>query len=120
VGGLYKLAVDDRMTTTGRLLRRWSLDEFPQLLNVVRGEMSLVGPRPVIPYEVEIYPDWYMERFAVKPGMTGLWQVTGRNRRSYEEMIRDDIEYARGESLFLYLVILLKTPWVVVSRKGAA
>jgi lipopolysaccharide/colanic/teichoic acid biosynthesis glycosyltransferase len=118
--GLYKLAVDDRMTTSGRLLRRWSLDEFPQLLNVLRGQMSLVGPRPVIPYEVEIYPHWYMERFAVKPGMTGLWQVTGRNRRSYEEMVRDDIEYARGESLRLYLLILLKTPWVVVTRKGAA
>jgi lipopolysaccharide/colanic/teichoic acid biosynthesis glycosyltransferase len=119
-GGLYKLAVDDRMTSVGRLLRRWSLDELPQLLNVVRGQMSLVGPRPVIPYEVEIYPDWYMERFSVKPGMTGLWQVTGRNRRSYEEMISDDIKYARGESLRLYLLILIKTPWVVVSRKGAA
>lgn len=119
-GGLFKLAVDDRMTKVGRVLRRWSLDELPQLLNVVRGQMSLVGPRPVIPYEVELYRDWYMERFAVKPGMTGLWQVMGRNHRTYEEMVRDDIEYARGESVGLYLRILLKTPWVVLTRRGAA
>ena len=80
---LYKLVVDARVTTVGRFLRSWSLDEVPQLWNVMRGDMSLVGPRPVIEYEVEQYPDWYLRRFAVKPGMTGLWQVSGRNERTY-------------------------------------
>jgi lipopolysaccharide/colanic/teichoic acid biosynthesis glycosyltransferase len=82
--------------------------------------MSLVGPRPVIPYEVELYPDRYMERFAVKPGITGLWQVTGRSERTYEEMVDDDIDYVRRESVALYLRILIKTPWVILARKGAA
>src|SRR5947209_9082558 len=90
---LYKLVVDDRITPVGRLLRKTSLDELPQFLNVLRGEMSLVGPRPVIPYEAEIYPDWYRERFGVKPGITGLWQVSGRNQRTYEEMVELDIEF---------------------------
>jgi len=118
--GLFKLVVDDRITTVGRVLRRWSLDELPQAWNVLRGDMSLVGPRPAIPYEVDLYPDWYMERFAVKPGITGLWQVTGRNERTYEEMVKDDIEYARRESLRVYLQILMKTPWTVLARRGAA
>ena len=85
---------------SARFLRRWSLDELPQLWNVLRGEMSLVGPRPVIPYEAGVpIPSWYRERFAVKPGMTGLWQVSGRNERTYEEMVRLDIEYVRRQSL---------------------
>ena len=117
---LYKLAIDDRVTRVGRLLRRWSLDELPQLLNVVRGDMSLVGPRPVIPYEVDQYPSWYHERFGVKPGLTGLWQVSGRNERSYEEMVELDVEFARRRSLGLYLRILARTPWVVLARRGAA
>ncbi|HET9197665.1 MAG TPA: sugar transferase [Solirubrobacterales bacterium] len=117
---LYKLAVDDRITPVGRWIRRWSLDELPQLLNVVRGEMSLVGPRPAIPYEVREYPSWYRARFAVKPGLTGYWQVSGRSERTYEEMVRLDIEYAERRSIGLDLSILLKTPWVVLSRKGAA
>jgi lipopolysaccharide/colanic/teichoic acid biosynthesis glycosyltransferase len=117
---LYKLAVDDRVTRVGSVLRRFSLDELPQLWNVVRGEMSLVGPRPVIPYEAEEYPAWYGERFAVKPGLTGLWQVSGRNERTYEEMVRLDIEYARRRRLSLDLLILLKTVWVVARARGAA
>ena len=117
---LYKLAVDDRVTRVGRVLRRFSLDELPQLWNVVRGEMSLVGPRPVIPYEAEEYPAWYGERFAVKPGLTGLWQVSGRNERTYEEMVRLDIEYTRRRRLSLDLLILLKTVWVVARARGAA
>jgi len=117
---LYKLAVDNRITPVGRWIRRWSLDELPQLFNVVRGDMTLVGPRPAIPYEVSEYPAWYRERFSVKPGLTGYWQVSGRNERTYEEMVRLDIEYAERRSLGLDVLILLKTPWVVLSRKGAA
>jgi len=117
---LYKLAVDNRITPVGRWIRRWSLDELPQLFNVVKGDMTLVGPRPAIPYEVSEYPSWYRERFSVKPGLTGYWQVSGRNERTYEEMVRLDIEYAERRSLGLDLLILLKTPWVVLSRKGAA
>lgn len=116
---LYKLAVDDRITPVGRWIRRWSLDELPQLFNVVTGDMTLVGPRPAIPYEVAEYPSWYLQRFSVKPGLTGLWQVSGRSERTYEEMVRLDIDYAESRSLRLDLTILAKTPWVVVGRKGA-
>jgi lipopolysaccharide/colanic/teichoic acid biosynthesis glycosyltransferase len=119
-GQLYKLVVDDRVTRVGRFLRSWSLDEVPQLWNVLRGEMSLVGPRPVIEYEVEQYPDWYLRRFAVKPGMTGLWQVSGRNERTYEEMVRFDVEYAERRSLWLDLRILARTALVVMRRQGVA
>jgi lipopolysaccharide/colanic/teichoic acid biosynthesis glycosyltransferase len=116
---LYKLAVDNRITPVGRWIRRWSIDELPQLFNVVLGDMTLVGPRPAIPYEVAEYPSWYLERFSVKPGLTGYWQVSGRNERTYEEMVRLDIEYAERRSLALDLSILVKTPWIVLSRKGA-
>jgi lipopolysaccharide/colanic/teichoic acid biosynthesis glycosyltransferase len=117
---LYKLAFDDRLTGLGRVLRRFSIDELPQLWNVVRGEMSLVGPRPVIPYEVEEYPAWYHARFAVKPGLTGLWQVNGRNEKTYEEMVLLDIEYVRTRHLSLDARILAKTLWVVVRARGVA
>jgi lipopolysaccharide/colanic/teichoic acid biosynthesis glycosyltransferase len=117
---LYKLVVDPRVTKVGRFLRSWSLDEVPQLWNVLRGEMSLVGPRPVIEYEVEQYPDWYLRRFAVKPGLTGLWQVSGRNERTYEEMIRFDVEYAERRSLWMDLRILARTAIVVMRRQGVA
>jgi lipopolysaccharide/colanic/teichoic acid biosynthesis glycosyltransferase len=117
---LYKLAVDDRITLVGRFIRRWSLDELPQLFNVVLGDMSLVGPRPAIPYEVESYPAWYLKRFEVKPGLTGLWQVSGRNERTYEEMVSLDVEYAQSRSFRGDLVILAKTPVTVLGRKGVA
>lgn len=119
-GHLYKLSVDDRVTRVGRFLRSWSLDELPQLINVLRGQMALVGPRPVIPYEVEMYPDTYLRRFAVKPGLTGLWQVSGRNERTYDEMVSFDIEYAEASSLLLDLRILAKTVPVVLRRQGVA
>lgn len=119
-GQLYKLSVDSRITRVGRFLRSWSLDELPQLVNVLRGEMALVGPRPVIPYEVDRYPERYLPRFTVKPGLTGLWQVSGRNERTYEEMVRFDIEYARQASLLLDLRILAKTVPVVFGRQGVA
>ena len=119
-GCLYKLSVDDRVTRVGRFLRSWSLDELPQLINVLRGQMALVGPRPVIPYEVELYPDSYLGRFDVKPGLTGLWQVSGRNERTYEEMVKLDVQYARDASLGLDVRILIKTVPVVLRRQGVA
>lgn len=116
---IFKPWPDHRVTRVGSFLRSWSLDELPNLLNVLRGEMSLVGFRPPIPYEVECYPDWYHERFAVQPGITGLWQVSGRNEKSYEEMIELDIEYARARTWKMDLVVLLKTLGAVVRRHGA-
>jgi lipopolysaccharide/colanic/teichoic acid biosynthesis glycosyltransferase len=117
---LFKLAVDDRVTRVGAFLRRTSLDELPQLWNVLRGDMSLVGPRPVVPYELQHYSPRSFKRFAVKPGLTGLWQVSGRNEKSYEEMIELDIEYVETRSLRLDLLILLKTIPVVAGRRGVA
>jgi lipopolysaccharide/colanic/teichoic acid biosynthesis glycosyltransferase len=105
---LFKLT-DDRITRVGRFLRRTSLDELPQVWNVVRGDMSLVGPRPVVVYEAEMYPDWYHERFRVKPGLTGLWQVSGRDMLSYDAMVALDIEFVSRRSLGLYLSILVRT-----------
>jgi lipopolysaccharide/colanic/teichoic acid biosynthesis glycosyltransferase len=119
-GALYKLRDDERVTRVGRLLRRMSLDELPQLWNVVRGQMSLVGPRPVIPYEVEHYPPDWCERFTVSPGLTGLWQVSGRNRLTYAQMVDLDVEYARRRSFWLNVVILVRTPWVIAQGKDVA
>jgi lipopolysaccharide/colanic/teichoic acid biosynthesis glycosyltransferase len=119
-GGFYKLRQDPRITRVGALARKSSLDELPQLWNVLRGDMSLVGPRPSIPYEVERYPqEWYV-RFAVRPGITGLWQVSGRSQLTWEEMIQLDLEYVRRRSLWLNLSILLRTIPVVLIGKGAA
>jgi lipopolysaccharide/colanic/teichoic acid biosynthesis glycosyltransferase len=117
---LYKLASDDRVTRVGRFLRRTSLDELPQLFDVLRGEMSLVGPRPVISYEAELYPSAYDRRFAVKPGLTGLWQVSGRNECTYREMVALDISWVDRHSLTLYLSILARTPWVLIRSRGVA
>jgi exopolysaccharide biosynthesis polyprenyl glycosylphosphotransferase len=117
---LYKLTADPRITTVGRLLRNTSLDELPQFLNVLRGEMSLVGPRPPVSYEYERYDLWHKQRLlAVKPGITGLWQVDGRSRVTFDEMVRLDIRYARSWSLWLDIKILLRTPNAVVSGNGA-
>lgn len=115
-----KLAGDARVTRFGGFLRRTSLDELPQLWNVLRGDMSLVGPRPPIPYELEKYPPHWYQRFAVKPGVTGLWQVSGRSTVSLEEMIRLDIEYARRRSLGTNLWILIRTIPAVLSTRGAS
>jgi lipopolysaccharide/colanic/teichoic acid biosynthesis glycosyltransferase len=119
-GPRFKLAEDERVTRLGRLLRRSSLDELPQLWNVVRGEMSLVGPRPSIPYEVEHYPAHWSARFAVKPGLTGLWQVSGRSELTLEQMAALDVEYVRRRSLRLNLSILARTLPVVLSTRGAS
>ena len=106
---LFKMVDDPRITRVGKLLRASSLDELPQLWNVLCGEMSLVGPRPAIPYEVEEYSQWHMQRLAVKQGLTGLWQVSGRSERTFDEMVMLDIEYVRRRSLGLDLGILLAT-----------
>jgi exopolysaccharide biosynthesis polyprenyl glycosylphosphotransferase len=105
----YKLVADARITRVGRLLRRLSLDELPQLLNILRGEMSVVGPRPPIPYEVEAYQLWHRKRLDMKPGLTGLWQVSGRNRLPFDEMVRLDLFYIENWSLLLDLKIILRT-----------
>lgn len=118
--GIYKLARDERVTPLGRWLRKTSLDELPQLINVVKGEMSLVGPRPPIPYEVNRYQAWHLRRvLEVKPGITGLWQVSGRNRTTFDEMVRLDLQYARRWSLWLDVVLLLRTPWAVIRGDAA-
>ena len=114
-----KLTGDPRVTRLGRLLRRTSLDELPQLWNVLRGDMSLVGPRPPIPYEVSNYPAHWLGRFAVKPGITGIWQVSGRSQVSLEEMIAMDVDYARRRSVRLNLWILVRTVPAVLTTRGA-
>jgi lipopolysaccharide/colanic/teichoic acid biosynthesis glycosyltransferase len=116
----FKIASDQRVTRVGRFLRTSSLDELPQLWNVLRGEMSLVGPRPPIRYEVERYPPHWFARFAVKPGITGLWQVSGRSELTLEQMIALDIDYVRRRSLWLNVRILARTIPVVIRRRGAA
>ena len=116
----YKIAVDPRITPIGRLLRKTSLDELPQFLNVLKGEMSLVGPRPPVAYEVECYRVWHRTRLlAAKPGITGLWQVAGRSRVKFDDMVRMDLKYATSWSLWLDLKILLQTPGAVFSATGA-
>lgn len=120
VGGtLFKMRDDPRVTRIGRLLRRWSLDELPQLINVLRGDMALVGPRPPLPHEVETYTDGAHRRLLVKPGMTGLWQVSGRSDLSWDESVRLDLYYVENWSLSLDVQILWRTLAAVVSTAGA-
>ena len=117
---VYKITNDPRVTPIGRFLRKTSLDELPQLWNVLRGEMSLVGPRPPVPYEFEIYDVWHRRRvLEVKPGITGLWQVSGRSRTRFDDMVRLDLRYARCWSLWLDVKILCATPRVVFWGDGA-
>jgi exopolysaccharide production protein ExoY len=118
-GGKFKLTNDVRVTRVGQLLRKFSLDELPQLFNVLLGDMSLVGPRPVPPYEVACYGDGDHKRLAALPGITGFWQVKGRCQVSFEEMIRMDLEYIRNASLWFDLKILFLTIPAVLSRRGA-
>jgi lipopolysaccharide/colanic/teichoic acid biosynthesis glycosyltransferase len=113
---IKKLAVDARVTRVGRLLRAASVDELPQLVNVLRGDMSLVGPRPALGYELEHYAPRHFERFLVRPGLTGLWQVSGRSRLGFSDMLDLDVEYARCAGLRTDLVILAKTPAALIGR----
>ena len=117
---IYKITKDPRLTGVGRLLRKVSLDELPQFFNVLRGDMSLVGPRPPVPYEFEAYDIWHRRRLLeVKPGITGLWQVNGRSQLPFDEMVRLDLRYATTWSLWLDLKILARTPKAVFSGEGA-
>jgi exopolysaccharide biosynthesis polyprenyl glycosylphosphotransferase len=115
---VFKLKSDPRITGIGAFLRRTSLDELPQLFNILKGDMSLVGPRPPIAYEIENYQPWHMERLKVVPGLTGLWQVSGRSSVAFEDMVRLDIRYINTWSLWQDLVILLKTVPVVIRGTG--
>ncbi|HSX09817.1 MAG TPA: sugar transferase [Candidatus Saccharimonadales bacterium] len=125
-GGNYKIKNDPRITNVGRVIRKYSLDEIPQLLNVLKGEMSLVGPRPYYPEELEkqqkIYPqtkNLVKEVLSVKPGITGYWQVSGRSEVKFDKRIQMDADYAMKESILLDIWIIIKTPWAMISGKGA-
>ena len=115
---VFKLAADHRVTPIGRWLRRFSIDELPQLINVIRGEMSLIGPRPALAYEVEQYEPRHLRRLETLPGVTGLWQVSGRNRLSFEEMVQLDIEYIEDWSLAGDMGILLRTLPAMLQGSG--
>ncbi|HEY6969688.1 MAG TPA: sugar transferase [Candidatus Angelobacter sp.] len=115
----FKLTSDSRLTRVGAILRRTSLDELPQLVNVLKGEMSLVGPRPALPYEVALYDEAHFERFRAMPGITGWWQATARSRVGFEAMIQMDIDYTRRAGFWLDLEILLLTIPAVLSCRGA-
>jgi exopolysaccharide biosynthesis polyprenyl glycosylphosphotransferase len=118
-GPIFKMKKDPRVTSIGRFLRRFSIDEFPQIINVLKGELSLVGPRPPIPEETEQYEDWYKKRLNIKQGLTGLWQVSGRSDLTFEEMVKLDLYYIQNWSVGLDLRILLKTIPTVLSGKGS-
>jgi lipopolysaccharide/colanic/teichoic acid biosynthesis glycosyltransferase len=117
--GVYKLVDDPRVTRVGALLRRTSIDELPQLWNVVRGEMALVGPRPALAWEAPLFPDWAVRRFDVRPGLTGLWQVRGRSRLSYKDALALDVEYVETRSLWVDAKILVATLGVLLDVRRA-
>jgi lipopolysaccharide/colanic/teichoic acid biosynthesis glycosyltransferase len=118
-GAIFKIRRDPRVTPVGRFLRRWSIDELPQLFNVLRGEMSLVGPRPLPERDYDKLEDWHRKRYLVMPGMTGLWQVSGRSELDFDELVRLDFLYLERWSVFLDLSILAKTVPAVIRSKGA-
>jgi lipopolysaccharide/colanic/teichoic acid biosynthesis glycosyltransferase len=118
-GALFKIRKDPRTTPVGRLLRRFSLDELPQLINVLRGQMSLVGPRPLPERDFERLEPWHLKRYLVLPGITGLWQVSGRSELDFDDLVRLDFLYLERWSVFLDLTILVKTIPAVITRRGA-
>jgi lipopolysaccharide/colanic/teichoic acid biosynthesis glycosyltransferase len=117
--GDFKVRDDPRVTRLGRFLRRSSLDEVPQLINVLKGDMSVVGPRPPIEYEYELYDERAKQRLSVKPGITGLYQVTARSRVPFSKMLELDLEYIQKRSLWLDLSIMLRTPLAMIIGRGA-
>jgi exopolysaccharide biosynthesis polyprenyl glycosylphosphotransferase len=118
-GALFKIRRDPRVTPVGRMLRRYSLDELPNLVNVLRGEMSLVGPRPLPLRDYALLDDWHRRRYNVLPGVTGLWQVAGRSDLDFDDLVRLDFYYLENWSIWLDISILVKTPFAVVRRRGA-
>ena len=118
-GALFKIREDPRVTRVGRFLRRFSLDEVPQVLNVLKGEMSLVGPRPLPKRDYELLEDWHRRRYGVLPGMTGLWQISGRSGLSFDDLVRLDFTYIENWSLWLDISIIVKTIPAVITRRGA-
>jgi exopolysaccharide biosynthesis polyprenyl glycosylphosphotransferase len=118
-GRPLKVTEDPRITKVGHLLRKTSLDELPQLLNVLKGEMSLVGPRPCLPYEFEIYKDWHKKRLSVRPGITGLWQVAGRSTVAFEDMVLLDLYYVYNRNFSLDMNVIYETVFAVLAKKGA-
>jgi len=120
-GAMFKMQNDPRVTRVGSFLRKSSLDEFPQFWNVLCGQMSLVGTRPPTPDEVETYENWHRRRISIKPGITGLWQISGRNRiKNFDDVVRLDIRYIEEWSIWLDIKIILRTPWVMLKRSGAS
>jgi exopolysaccharide biosynthesis polyprenyl glycosylphosphotransferase len=119
-GPIFKIKDDPRITRLGRFLRKYSIDEIPQLLNVVRGEMSMVGPRPPLPKEVAKYEPHHFRRLEVTPGLTGLWQVTARDHKDFEVWVQLDVRYIDSQSFWLDLWILMRTPLAILSAKGAS
>ena len=118
-GGVFKITDDQRVTPIGKLLRKLSLDELPQLINVLKGEMSLVGPRPCLPYEYEAYKDWHKKRLSIRPGITGVWQVTGRSAVSFEDMVLLDLYYIYNRNILMDINILYETIFAVLEKRGA-
>jgi len=116
---VFKMTADPRITSIGRFLRKTSLDELPQFINVLKGEMSLVGPRPPLPYELPHYQEWHKKRLVAKPGLTGLWQVSGRSTVPFDEMVMLDLYYIENWSLLLDLKIVLRTVPVMLNGSGA-
>lgn len=117
-GNVFKIVNDPRITSIGKFLRKTSLDELPQFINVLKGEMSLVGPRPPLTYELDHYKEWHRQRLKVKPGLTGLWQVSGRSTVPFDEMVELDIFYIRNWSLLLDIKIILRTAPVMLRGFG--
>lgn len=118
-GPIFKIRNDPRITRVGKFMRRYSLDELPQLFNVLKGDMSFVGPRPPLPDEVEQYEEWQLRRLSVIPGITCLWQISGRSKLSFDEWVKLDLQYIDSRSIWLDIIILLKTIPAVISADGA-
>jgi len=118
-GQAFKITDDPRITFVGKLLRKFSLDELPQLINVLKGDMSLVGPRPCLPYEFEVYKDWHKKRLSIRPGISGLWQIAGRSAVTFEDMVMLDLYYIYNRSVLMDMNVLYETFFAVVSKRGA-
>ncbi|HJA72730.1 MAG TPA: sugar transferase [Candidatus Limosilactobacillus faecipullorum] len=118
-GAMFKIKNDPRITSVGRVIRKYSIDELPQLINVINGTMSIVGPRPPLPYEVAEYTEYDRQRLLVTPGATGMWQVGGRNDVNFDEMVRLDLTYIQNRSVWLDFIIILKTIKIMIKPNGA-